>query len=189
MLADAEDKQFDVIVAEDIDRLARGEGDAPKLRQRLEFHDVEIHTCTDGHITKLHAGLKGLMSSLFLDNLIAHTKRGWLGSSATDATRAVEPTDTGPSSGVRASWRSMKRRPPSSAAFSTATSTDKHRGRLPVISIAMAFHRRAGVQRGAHRRSMAIRSAATAFYRTNFMLALSPGTRSRWFAIRRRDAG
>jgi len=79
MLADAENKQFDVIVAEDIDRLARGEGDAPKLRQRLEFHDVEIHTCTDGHITKLHAGLKGLMSSLFLDNLIAHTKRGMAG--------------------------------------------------------------------------------------------------------------
>ena len=38
-----------------------------------------MHTCTDGHITKLHAGLKGLMSSLFLDNLIAHTKRGMAG--------------------------------------------------------------------------------------------------------------
>lgn len=79
MLADAEDHQFDVIVAEDIDRLARGEGDAPKLRQRLEFLGIEMHTCTDGHITKLHAGLKGLMSSLFLDNLIAHTKRGMSG--------------------------------------------------------------------------------------------------------------
>ena len=79
MLADAEDQQFDVIIAEDIDRLARGEGDAPKLRQRLEFLGIEMHTCTDGHITKLHAGLKGLMSSLFLDNLIAHTKRGMAG--------------------------------------------------------------------------------------------------------------
>src|SRR5260370_1502423 len=79
MLTDAEDHQFDIIIAEDIDRLARGEGDAPKLRQRLEFLGVEIHTCTDGHVTKLHAGLKGLMSSLFLDNLIAHTKRGMAG--------------------------------------------------------------------------------------------------------------
>jgi site-specific DNA recombinase len=79
MLTDAEDHHFDIIIAEDIDRLARGEGDAPKLRQRLEFLGIEIHTCTDGHITKLHAGLKGLMSSLFLDNLIAHTKRGMAG--------------------------------------------------------------------------------------------------------------
>ena len=79
MLADAADGQFDVVIAEDIDRLARGEGDAPKLRQQLEFIGVELHTCTDGRITKLHAGLKGLMSSLFLDNLIAHTKRGMAG--------------------------------------------------------------------------------------------------------------
>src|SRR5689334_7551563 len=48
MMAAAEERQFDVIVAEDIDRLARGEGDAPKLRQRCEFLGVEIHTCTDG---------------------------------------------------------------------------------------------------------------------------------------------
>src|SRR5260370_9591236 len=79
MLADAENRQFDIIISEDIDRVARGEGDAPKLRQRLECLGIEIHRCTDGHITKLHAGLKGLMSSLFLDNLIAHTKRGMAG--------------------------------------------------------------------------------------------------------------
>jgi hypothetical protein len=79
MLADAENHQFDIIISEDIDRLARGEGDAPKLRQRLEFLGVEIHTCTDGYVTKLHAGLRGLMSSLFLDNLVAHTKRGMAG--------------------------------------------------------------------------------------------------------------
>jgi site-specific DNA recombinase len=79
MLADAEDRKFEVLIAEDIDRLARGEGDAPKLRQRLEFLGIDIHTCTDGHVTKLHAGLKGLMGSLFLDNLVAHTRRGMLG--------------------------------------------------------------------------------------------------------------
>ena len=77
--ATAEERRFEIIVTEDIDRLARGEGDAPKLRQRCEFLGIEIHTCTDGHVTKLHAGLKGLMGSLFLDNLIAHTKRGMAG--------------------------------------------------------------------------------------------------------------
>jgi site-specific DNA recombinase len=79
MLTDAEARRFDVMLAEDIDRLARGEGDAPKLRERMEFLGVEIHTLADGHVTKLHAGLKGLMSSLFLDNLITHTKRGMAG--------------------------------------------------------------------------------------------------------------
>src|SRR5215831_5889190 len=33
-----------------------------EMRSRLlEFLGIEMHTCTDGHITKLHAGLKGLM--------------------------------------------------------------------------------------------------------------------------------
>jgi len=79
LLADAKAKVFDIIVAEDIDRLARGEGDAPQLRKQMEFLGVEIHTCSDGLVTKLNAGLKGLMSSLFLDNLIVHTKRDMAG--------------------------------------------------------------------------------------------------------------
>src|SRR5262245_5433156 len=37
MLADAERGRFEILIAEDIDRLARGEGDAPQLRRNLEF--------------------------------------------------------------------------------------------------------------------------------------------------------
>src|SRR5262249_27680421 len=71
--------EFDVLIAEDIDRLARGEGDAPKLREHMDFLGIEIHTCSDGLITKVQAGLKGLLSSLFPENLGAPPRRGMAG--------------------------------------------------------------------------------------------------------------
>jgi DNA invertase Pin-like site-specific DNA recombinase len=79
MISDAEKEIFDIILAEDADRLSRGEGDLPILRRNMEFINIEIHTCSDGHITKMHAGLKGLMSSMFLDNLALHVRRGLAG--------------------------------------------------------------------------------------------------------------
>jgi site-specific DNA recombinase len=76
MCADAETHRFDVVLAEDIDRLARKQADSSGLRERLEFLGIELHTVADGKVTKLHSGLRGLMSELFLDNLRLHIKRG-----------------------------------------------------------------------------------------------------------------
>lgn len=79
MVADAEAGQFEIMLTEDADRLSRGEGDLPLLRRQMEFLNIEIHTCADGHVTKIHAGLKGLMNSIFLDNLALHIRRGLAG--------------------------------------------------------------------------------------------------------------
>jgi site-specific DNA recombinase len=79
MVADARAGKFDVIWAEDIDRLARNQIDTLQLRGRMEFIGVQIHTSADGRVTKLNAGFKGLMSEMFLDNLALHVRRGQAG--------------------------------------------------------------------------------------------------------------
>jgi site-specific DNA recombinase len=79
MLVDARAGKFAVIIAEDIDRLARKQVDTLQLRDRMEFIGVQIHTVADGRVTKLNAGFKGLMSEMFLDNLALHVRRGQAG--------------------------------------------------------------------------------------------------------------
>jgi site-specific DNA recombinase len=79
MLVDAKAGKFAVIIAEDIDRLARKQVDTLQLRDRMEFIGVQIHTVADGRVTKLNAGFKGLMSEMFLDNLALHVRRGQAG--------------------------------------------------------------------------------------------------------------
>jgi site-specific DNA recombinase len=75
----AEARRCDIILAEDLDRLGRKQADTSSLRERMEFLGVEVHTVADGKITKLHSGLRGLMSELFVDNLRVHIKRGQQG--------------------------------------------------------------------------------------------------------------
>lgn len=79
MLTDARAGKFAIIMAEDIDRLARKQVDTLQLRDRMEFIGVQIHTVADGRVTKLNAGFKGLMSEMFLDNLALHVRRGQAG--------------------------------------------------------------------------------------------------------------
>ena len=79
MLTDAKAGKFAVIIAEDIDRLARKQVDTLQLRDRMEFIGVQIHTVADGRVTKLNAGFRGLMSEMFLDNLALHVRRGQAG--------------------------------------------------------------------------------------------------------------
>ena len=76
MCADAEAGRFNIILAEDLDRLGRKQADTSNLRERMEFLGIEVHTVSDGKITKLHSGLRGLMSEIFIDNLRLHIKRG-----------------------------------------------------------------------------------------------------------------
>ena len=59
MLADAERKQFDVLVCEALDRLGRKLADIADLYDRLSFSGVKIHTVTTGPVTQLHIGMLG----------------------------------------------------------------------------------------------------------------------------------
>jgi len=75
----AKRREFDVVVVEALDRLSRDQEDLPGIYKRLEFAGVKIRTCNEGETTKLHIGIRGLVSSLFLSDLGAKVRRGHAG--------------------------------------------------------------------------------------------------------------
>lgn len=79
MVADARAGKFELIVAEDIDRLARNIADTMQLRDRMEFVGIEIHTVADGFVTPMNAMLKGFTSAEFLKTHRLKVRRGAAG--------------------------------------------------------------------------------------------------------------
>jgi len=71
----AELKAFDVIVAEDMDRLSRSQADYHNARRRLDFLGIGLHTIT-GQVGEMDGALRALMGEHFLKNLAVHTRRG-----------------------------------------------------------------------------------------------------------------
>jgi len=71
----AEARLFDVIVAEDMDRLFRDQADYHTARKHLDHLGVAIHTAS-GKIGKLDGALRALMSEMYIENLVLHTRRG-----------------------------------------------------------------------------------------------------------------
>ena len=72
-------KEFDVVLAEALDRFSRDQEDTAGLFKRLTFAGVNIVTLAEGDITHLHIGLKGTMNALFLKELAEKTRRGMRG--------------------------------------------------------------------------------------------------------------
>lgn len=66
MVADAESGHFDIILAEDVDRLSRNLGDIERFRERMEYVGVLIHTVADGEVSQISATIKGLTGAIFL---------------------------------------------------------------------------------------------------------------------------
>jgi site-specific DNA recombinase len=76
LLEDARRCEFDIVVAEALDRLSRDQEDVAGLLKRLRFAGVRLFTVAEGEIGELHVGLKGTMNALFLKDLAAKTRRG-----------------------------------------------------------------------------------------------------------------
>jgi site-specific DNA recombinase len=79
LLSAARAGEFDVVVAEALDRLSRDQEDVAALFKRLHFAGIAIVTLAEGPITPLHVGLKGAMNSIFLQDLADKTRRGLRG--------------------------------------------------------------------------------------------------------------
>ena len=79
VIDDARRGQFDVLVAEALDRLSRDQEDLAHLYKQLAFAEVRIFTLSEGWITELHVGLSGTMGALFLKQLAEKTRRGLRG--------------------------------------------------------------------------------------------------------------
>ncbi|MBL8773349.1 MAG: recombinase family protein [Phenylobacterium sp.] len=77
-LAAAADHQFDLLLAEDEDRLARNLEDLAHVWNRLEDAGVQLWTCGSGRVELMHVALKGYGAQDFLRNLSAKTRRGML---------------------------------------------------------------------------------------------------------------
>ena len=71
--------QFDAVLTESIDRLSRDLEDMAGLYKRLAYVGVKIVTLADGEVGKLHVGLKGIIASIYLDDLAQKTRRGQAG--------------------------------------------------------------------------------------------------------------
>src|SRR5262249_24689516 len=71
--------EFDIVVAEALDRLSRDLENTAGLFKRLTFAGVRVVTISEGDVTRLHVGLKGLMNEQFLDELALKTRRGMRG--------------------------------------------------------------------------------------------------------------
>jgi DNA invertase Pin-like site-specific DNA recombinase len=78
-MAAALGKEFDVVLAEALDRFSRDQEDTAGLFKRLTFAGVRIVTLAEGDITFLHIGFKGTMNAIFLKDLAEKTHRGMRG--------------------------------------------------------------------------------------------------------------
>jgi site-specific DNA recombinase len=79
MMEGARETEFDIVVAEALDRLSRDQEDIAALFKRLQFANVKLFTLGEGDIGVLHIGLKGTMNALFLKDLADKTRRGLRG--------------------------------------------------------------------------------------------------------------
>ena len=79
LIAGALAGEFDVVLAEALDRISRDQEDIAGVYKRMEFAGVEIVTLSEGPISSLHIGLKGTMNALFLKDLADKTRRGLRG--------------------------------------------------------------------------------------------------------------
>jgi site-specific DNA recombinase len=76
LLAGARNGNFDIVLAEALDRLSRDQEDVAALYKRMRFAGVRIITLAEGEISELHVGLKGTMNALFLKDLADKVRRG-----------------------------------------------------------------------------------------------------------------
>jgi site-specific DNA recombinase len=76
LLEDAWAGEFDVVVAEALDRLSRDQEDVASLYKHLSFSNVKLITIAEGEIAELHVGFKGTMNAIFLKDLRQKVRRG-----------------------------------------------------------------------------------------------------------------
>lgn len=79
LIRDALAGQFDIVLAEALDRLSRDQEDIAGVYKRMQFGGVAMVTLSEGEISTLHIGLKGTMNAMFLKDLADKTRRGLRG--------------------------------------------------------------------------------------------------------------
>ena len=79
LVSDAKAGCFTSLIVESLDRLSRDTEDLAGLYKRLTFAGIDIVTVHDGKADALQVGIRGLLSTLFINDLKAKTRRGLAG--------------------------------------------------------------------------------------------------------------
>jgi len=79
LLAAAQNGEFDIVLAEALDRVSRDQEHVAAFFKQMNFAGIRIVTLAEGEIGELHVGLKGTMNALFLKDLADKTRRGLRG--------------------------------------------------------------------------------------------------------------
>lgn len=79
LMKDAQDRKFNILLAESLDRISRDQEDIAAIYKRMQFAGIQIITLAEGVINEMHIGLKGTMNALFLSDLAHKTRRGLRG--------------------------------------------------------------------------------------------------------------
>jgi site-specific DNA recombinase len=79
LLEDARKGEFDIVLAEALDRISRDQEHVASFFKLMSFAGIRIVTLAEGEISELHVGLKGTMNALFLKDLADKTRRGLRG--------------------------------------------------------------------------------------------------------------
>lgn len=79
LLAQAEERRFDVVLAESMSRIGRDQGDRASIRKHLHFHRIKLMTPSDGVVTALTDGIRAVIDSQYLEDLKLMIHRGMTG--------------------------------------------------------------------------------------------------------------
>lgn len=72
--------EFDMVVAESLDRLSRNMEETAGFYTRLKFAGVAIYTLAEARVSEIHVGFKGTMNAIDLQHTAARVRRGQQGS-------------------------------------------------------------------------------------------------------------
>ena len=72
--------EFDLLVAESLDRISRDQEETAGTFKRLKFCGVNIFTLAEGCVTQMHVGFKGTMNAIELEHIAMRVRRGQDGS-------------------------------------------------------------------------------------------------------------
>ncbi len=76
LMRDARAGAFEMVLAEDLDRISRDQEDTAHVFKRLNHAGIALETVAQGRVSVMHVGLAGTMNQLWLDQLAHKTRRG-----------------------------------------------------------------------------------------------------------------
>jgi site-specific DNA recombinase len=79
LMRQAEEKNFDVVIVESLDRLSRDPGDLHQTHKLLAFWGITIESVHQGAADSLDVAVQGVYNSIFIKNVRTQVRRGMMG--------------------------------------------------------------------------------------------------------------